>query len=120
MTFLGVMEGKVPVGRAMVFDKENKLTVGTYDKADNKKVTDAPSKEERFASFDKTNTTVVKDFTLEKAKKIQQWQMAKAFMQEAKKEPTEIWGSTTAAKGLYLTKDNGGGPITNKFLKANG
>jgi len=46
--------------------------------------------------------------------------MAKAFMGEVKKEPTDIWGSSVATKGLYLTKDNGGGPITNKFLKANG
>ena len=46
------------------------MTVGSYDVADNKKVTDAPSKEERFASFDATNTTVVKDFKLEKVKRV--------------------------------------------------
>lgn len=41
-------------------------------------------------------------------------------MKEMKTEPSTIWGSGTAAKGFYLTKDNGGGPITHKFLKANG
>jgi hypothetical protein len=62
LTVIGEMEDNKPVGRIMKFDKDDKLTVGTYDKAENKKITDEPSDTGRFASFDKTNTTVVKDF----------------------------------------------------------
>jgi hypothetical protein len=50
---------------------------------------------------------------------LNQWGMAQAFIQAMKKEPTTIWGSTIKAKALYLTKANGGGSITDKFLVAN-
>jgi hypothetical protein len=114
------MEKSVPSGKGMYF-KDNELKqVGTWDKADNKKKSEAPKAEAKFASFDKASVAVIENKDAAKEAALQQWGMAQAFMQVMKKEPSTIWGSTTKAKALYLTPGNGGGPITDKFLVANG
>jgi hypothetical protein len=84
------------------------------------KKSDVPKAEAKFSSFDVNSVEVIEDKAALRDASLLQWGMAQAFMQEMKKEPTRIWGSTTNAKGLYLTPGNGGGPITDKFLVANG
>ena len=119
-SYLGYMEKKVPSGKGMYIKDDELKQVGTWDKADNKKKSEAPKSKAKFASFDKASVAVIQNKDAAKDASLQQWGMAQAFIQAVKKEPSTIWGRTTNAKALYLTPGNGGGPITKKFLVANG